>query len=563
MVISMTLIAPAGSCPSPELVIAPADMAGEDCTMKSALYYGDNLEILRKYIRSETVDLCYIDPPFNSQRNYNYIYKNIGEDVHAGSQAFVDTWTWEDRAVAGYEEIISNHENRFTRQTIELIRGLHGVLGEGPFLAYLISMTLRIVEIHRALKDTGTFFLHCDPTSSHYLKLIVDAIFCGTGLKGDFRNEIVWSYESGGRSKNDFSSKHDLVFRYTKSNTWTFNGDKVLIPRELARHNHMKKNIDEDGRVYYSIKSAGKIYKYYADEGVIPSDVWTDCSHLQQKDPERIGYPTQKPETLLRRMVLAASNEGDTILDAYCGCGTTIAVAQGSNRKWIGIDIAYQAISTVLKRLEEHFPTLDISNIPLTGIPKDMASARALAHKKDDRLRKEFEKWAILTYTKNRALVNEKKGADKGIDGIAYIFTGDKSADRMLLQVKSGAVKRSDIATLQGDMQRNKVPLGTLITLEEPTRSMIEHAKAEGYYEHPQAGQTCPKIQIVTVREIIEDGKRLDLPLSQEALRSAQSEMEGNQLVLALVPGSEQASLEKKPVGRVVSIGEKRARKTR
>lgn len=502
--------------------------------IKNTLFYGDNLDVLRKYVRDETVDLCYIDPPFNSKRNYNQIYNNIGDDESAQAQAFVDTWRWEERAIDGYEQIISNYEGRFTRQAIELIKGLRGVLGEQPLLAYLVSLTTRIAEIHRVLKPTGTFYLHCDPTSSHYIKLVLDGIFCGTSLKGDSHNEIVWNYESGGRPKKDFAGKHDLIFRYTKSDTWTFNADKVLIPRELARHNHMKKNVDGDGRIFYSIKSNGKIYKYYADQGVIPSDVWTDCSHLQQKDPERIGFPTQKPESLLRRIILASSNEGDLVMDAYCGCGTSVAVAQGYNRRWIGIDIAYQAISTILMRLEKHFPDLDVANISLSGVPRDMASARALANKKDDRLRKEFEKWAILTYTKNRALVNDKKGADQGIDGMAYVMKDDKEVDRMILQVKSGGVKRGDIATLQGDMQRNRAELGTLITLEEPTRNMIENAKAAGVYEHQLTGQTCPKIQIVTVRDIVEKGKRLDLPLSPDALRDALLKAEGNQLALEL-----------------------------
>jgi DNA modification methylase len=550
----MTLVTPktTGNVGIGYRFVEPSD---GDTMPVNILYYGDNLDVMRKYVKDETVDLCYIDPPFNSKRNYNQIYNNIGNDESAQAQAFVDMWTWEDRAIHGYEQITSNFENRFTRQTIELIRGFHAVLGEGPLLAYLVSVTLRIAEIHRVLKNTGTFYLHCDPTSSHYIKLVIDGIFCGTSLKGDFHNELVWGYESGGRPKKDFASKHDLIFRYTKSDKWTFNADKILIPRELARHNHMKKNVDTDGRIFYSIKSNGKIYKYYADQGVIPSDVWTDCSHLQQKDPERIGFPTQKPESLLRRIILASSNEGDLVLDAYCGCGTSVAVAQGFNRKWIGIDIAYQAISTILGRLEKHFPEMAVGNIALNGIPRDMASAQALAHKKDDRLRKEFEKWAILTYTNNRALVNDKKGADQGIDGIAYVMKNEKETDRMILQVKSGAVKRGDIATLQGDMQRSKAELGTLIILEEPTRNMIENAKAAGVYKHALTGQSCPKIQIITVRDMIEKDVRLELPLSYDALRAAQLDAQGDQLTLELKPPIPEVDEPKKPVSIRREVG--------
>ena len=485
------------------------------------LFYGDNLAILRKgKIPSESVDLCYIDPPFNSKRNYNQIYNNIGGEDRAQAQAFTDTWTWDDLANAGYSEILANAEGRFPAQLVELIKGMRAVLQEGSILAYLVSMALRITEIHRVLTPTGTFCLHCDPTSSHYLKLVLDAVFCSQG--GDFRNEIIWAYESGGRSKKDFGNKHDIVFRYTKSSKWTFNADAVLLSREETRHNHMKRGVDPDGRVFHSIKSAGKIYKYYDDEGVIPSDVWTDCSHLQQKDPERLGYPTQKPESLLQRIIKSCSNEGEVVLDAYCGCGTTVAVAQQLKRKWIGIDITYQSISLMLRRLEGAFGVDVLNTITTDGIPRDMASAEALAHKKDDRLRKEFEKWAVLTYTNNRAIINEKKGADAGIDARAFFKTGKLDNAKIIFQVKSGGVKRGDIATLRGDMGREQAALAVLVTLEEPSRNMVNEAKAAGLYKHEEMGRSYDRISIVTIKEIVEEGKRLDIPMSLEVLKAAQ-----------------------------------------
>ncbi len=497
------------------------------------LFYGDNLDILRRRgkgsIKDESVDLCYIDPPFNSKRNYNQIYNNVGTEDRAQAQAFLDTWTWDDRASAGYSEILANAEGRFQPQLVELIKGLHAVLGKGSLLAYLISMALRITEIHRILKPTGSFYLHCDPTSSHYLKLVLDAVFCSQG--GDIRNEIIWAYESGGRSKKDFGRKHDVVFRYSKSGKWIFNDDAISLSREKTRHNHMKKGMDSDGRVFYSIKSAGKIYKYYADEGVIPSDVWTDLSHLQQKDPERLGYPTQKPEALLERIIRASSNEGDVILDAYCGCGTTVAVAQRLRRKWIGIDITYQSISLVLRRLEKTFGADMLHQISTDGIPRDMASAIALAHKKDDRLRKEFEKWAVLTYTNNRAVINEKKGADAGIDAVAYFLTGKNDNAKIIFQVKSGAVKRGDIATLRGDMAREQATLAILISLEESTRPMLNEAKAAGQYLHATMGRNYDKISIVTIREILE-GKRLEIPMSVEVVKAAQTALNEEQMDL-------------------------------
>ena len=284
----------------------------------------------------------------------------------------------------------------------------------------------------------------------------------------------------------------------------------------------MKRGVDPDGRAFHSIKSAGKIYKYYEDEGVIPSDVWADFSHLQQKDPERLGYPTQKPGALLERIIKASSGDGDVVLDAYCGCGTTVAVAQKLNRKWIGIDITYQSISLILRRLEKSFGVNVLQHINTDGIPRDMESAEALANKRDDRLRKEFEKWAVLTYTNNRAVINEKKGADAGIDAVAYFLTAKTDNAKIIFQVKSGGVKRGDIATLRGDMGRENAALAILITLEEPSKPMVAEAKAAGQYKHETMGRSYDKISIVTVKEIVEDGKRLEIPMSLEVVKAAQ-----------------------------------------
>lgn len=485
------------------------------------LYYGDNLDILRRRIKDETVDLCYIDPPFNSKRNYNQIYNNIGNEDQAQAQAFIDTWVWDERASEGFSEILANDQGRFTPQVVDLIKGLKLVLRKGSLLAYLVSMTLRITEIHRVLKQTGSFYLHCDPTASHYLKLILDAIFVANG--GDYRNEIIWAYESGGRPKQDFGRKHDIIFRYTKSRQWMFNSDDIRLSRQLTRHNHMKRGVDEDGRVFHSIRSGGKIYKYYDDEGVIPSDVWTEFSHLQQKDPERLGYPTQKPEALLERIIKASSNEGNVVLDAYCGCGTTIAVAERLKRKWIGIDITYQSISLMLRRLEGQYGKAVLDTIILDGIPRDMNSAKALALKKDDRVRKEFEKWAILTYTNNRAIINDKKGGDRGIDGTAFFLTAKDENAKIVFQVKSGAVGRGDISKLNNDRTREGAELGVLLTLEPPTRGMREEANAAGFYQHEMMNQTYPRIQIATIAEMVEQHKRLNIPMSLEVLKKAQS----------------------------------------
>lgn len=482
--------------------------------MKNTLYYGDNLEVLRKYIRDETIDLCYIDPPFNSKRNYNQIYNNIGTEDKAQALAFIDTWVWDSQAMMGYNQILSNDEGRFAPQSVALIKGLKSVLGEGSLLAYLISMTLRITEIHRVLKETGSFYLHCDPTSSHYLKLILDSIFVSQG--GEYQNEIAWCYGSGGASKRHFSKKHDVIFFYTKGSGYTFNVDAV---REA--YSSPKKSMTPK-------MASGKEYVKMNPKGRIPFD-WWQIPILTNSAKERMGYPTQKPEALLEKIIDASSNEGDIILDAYCGCGTTVAVAERMKRNWIGIDITYQSISLMLRRLEGQFGEDVLESISLNGIPKDINSAKALANKKDDRLRKEFEKWAVLVYSNNRARINSKKGADEGIDGVAYFQTSKDENEKIIFQVKSGKVGRGDIAKLRGDMEKSSSALGIFITLENPTKPMIETAKAAGLYHHKLMQRDYDRIQIVSIKDIIENNSRLNMPLSVEVLKEVSKAKIDNQ----------------------------------
>lgn len=489
------------------------------------LYYGDNLDVLRRKIRSETVDLCYIDPPFNSKRTYNQIYNRLGTEDRAQAQAFVDTWTWDDRAIGGYDEILSNAKGRFQPQVVELIKGLHAVLGEDSLLAYLVSMALRVTEIYRVLKPTGSFYLHCDPTASHYLKILLDAIFLPTG--GDIKNEIVWHYRRWTGLAKKFQELHDLVFFYVKSDKYTFN---VLY----TSYTEGSKARKEQG-VLHRFK-AGEEPHLVSDgsideKGVRENDVWK-IPFVAPSAKERLGYPTQKPEALLERIIKASSDEGDVILDAYCGCGTTVAVAQRLKRKWIGMDITYQSISLILRRLEQSFGKAVLSSVSIDGIPRDMASATALAHKADDRLRKEFEKWAVLTYTENRAVINEKKGADVGIDARAYFKTGKNDNAKIIFQVKSGGVKRGDVATLRGDMARENAVLAVLITLEQPSRPMELEAKAAGQYRHADMGRSYDRISIVTAREIVEQGKRLEIPMSLEVLAAAKLAADADQIDL-------------------------------
>lgn len=544
---------------------------------QNTLFYGDNLDVLRNRIESESVALCYIDPPFNSKRNYNQIYNNIGAEDRAQALAFIDTWLWDAHAAEGYDQIIGNHLNRFTYQTIELIKGLRKVLGEGSLLAYLVSMTLRIAEICRVLKPTGSFYLHCDPTASHYLKLVIDSVFVPRG--GDFKNEIIWkrtTAHNDARQGNvvHMGRIHDVILFYTRSDRTTRR--ELYVPHRAEYADKFYRFQDDDGRRYtldnitgpggaakgnpqyeflgitrywrYSRERMQQLYdegrivqsrpgtvprfKRYLDEmkGISLQDLWDDIPPLAAHAAERLGYPTQKPEALLERIIDASSQPGDTVLDAYCGCGTTVAVAERLGRKWIGIDITYQSIALVLNRLEGQFGKDALKRISIDGIPKDMAAARALANKQDDRLRKEFEKWAILTYTENRAIVNDKKGADGGIDGRAYFQSTHSDTANMIFQVKSGGVTRSDIATLRGDMEKFAAAAATLITLQEPTPTMKQEAYSAGLYYHPLMDRNYNRIQIVTVQEIVEQNKRLELPMSHAAIKAAQMSNNAGQL---------------------------------
>jgi len=503
---------------------------------KNKLYYGDNLKILRDHIRDETIDLCYIDPPFNSKRNYNQIYNNIGREDKAQAQAFIDTWTWDDHANEGLAEIQSNKGGVFTSQSINLINGLRSVLKEGSLLAYLVSMTLRIAEIHRVLKSTGSFYLHCDPTASHYLKLICDGLFTSRG--GDFRNEIVWCYRGAGYPKKDFGRRHDSIFRYVKSKAFIFNLDEVreeYAETTKKRFAHYIGN--KRGKNDFGVQALNPL-------GRQPDD-WWQIQPIAPSAKERLGYPTQKPEKLLEKIIKASSNEGDVVLDAFCGCGTTVAVAERLNRQWIGIDITYQSISLILKRLEDSFGKDFTQNIldektqevipallELNGVPQDFESAVALANNKDDRTRKEFEKWMILTYSKNRATINEKKGGDAGIDGIAYIVHSKDTSEikEIIFSVKSNE-KLSPIVIrdLYGTVMREEAAAGILLTLY-PMPNLVKESKKYGLYHNDFTNNDYAKIKVVCVEDIFE-GNFIELPNVMETLKRAEQRAEQDKLL--------------------------------
>ena len=494
--------------------------------MKKELYYGDNLKVLQKFIKDESVDLCYIDPPFNSKRTYNQIYMNTGKET-AQVQSFIDTWRWDTAASTGYDEIISNNRGIFTMQTIDLISALRKILGQGSLLAYLISLTLRVSEIHRVLKPTGSFYLHCDQTAGHYIKILLDSIFTPKG--GEIRNEMVWAYSRmAAKGQKQLSRCHDTIFWYSKGKKWTFNINEIRLPyseSSKARAGYKKTNLG-GGKPKNEICELNEIGKF-------PED-WIQIPFIRGK--EYLGFQTQKPAALLERIIKASSNEGEVVLDAYCGCGTTVAVAEKLNRKWIGIDISYQAISLIIKRLEDTFDTKTINEINFHGIPFDFESAVALANKKDDRTRKEFEKWAVLSYTNNRGMIHEQKGGDRGIDGIAKIVDIDDNHQytdsQAIFSVKSNkTLSPNIIRELFGTVEREKASMGYLITLY-PMDNLIKESKKYGSYHNVLLGKTFDKIQVVSIKEILE-GKRFEIP-SIDILKKAEQDKTSKQIKLQI-----------------------------
>ncbi len=533
------------------------------------LFYGDNLEVLRRDIADQSVDLCYIDPPFNSKRNYNQIYNNIGREDYAQAQAFSDTWTWNELAQKGLDEILTNATGHYTAKIAALTQGLKEILGRGSFLSYLVQMTQRVVEIHRVLKPTGSFYLHCDPTASHYLKIICDAVFVENG--GDFLNEITWKRTTAHSDAKRFGATSDIILFYVKSNEYTWNRlsldhsdeylsrfkrsdpdgrrwqDDNLSAKGLTGGGYdytykgatslwrvplaTMERLDAEGRLYFTSKGGIRIKRYLDElDGVAIQNVWTDIPPINSQSKERLGYPTQKPLALMRRIIGASSQPGDTILDCFCGCGTTIVAAEEMGRNWIGIDITYQSIGLVLQRLEDSFGKQALSTIKIAGIPRDIDSARALATRADDRTRKEFEKWAVMSYANNRAIINEKKGADKGIDGMSYVVSGKETYDKIVYSVKSGGVGVKDLRDFNTAIDEAAAVMGVFITLDEPTKPMRDLAVSLPAYTAVN-GQKYPKIRLVTIAELI-DGESLQLPAytvdtTKRAIRSENKRSQG------------------------------------
>jgi len=459
-----------------------------DTLKTNVLYYGDNLEILRKYIPYNSIDLIYLDPPFNSKKDYNILFKeNGGVESEAQIKAFTDTWHWTQTAENTYHDIVTNGPLKVG----QLIGALHDAIGQNDVMAYLVMMATRLIELHRVLKPTGSLYLHCDPTASHYLKLVLDQIFGPANL----RNEIVWCYTSPGHSKRNFQRKHDIILRYSKSESYIFN--QQFVPYKSGIH------VSKEGEIlaYKGTVKPSRALEY-EQRGKPIEDWWTDVYSSDRVRKEMLGYETQKPLALLERIIKASSNEGDIILDPFCGCGTALVAAQKLNRRWIGIDITHLAITLMRNRLRDSFSGIQFEVI---GEPVDLASARALA--RQDRY--QFQWWA-LGLIKARPLGEKKKGADKGIDGvIQFIDDPSGKAKRAVVQVKSGHVGVNALRELKAVAAHDAQ--GIFITLEPPTGPMQTEAISTGFYHSPGWNKDYPKIQILTIEELLH-GKTVDMP---------------------------------------------------
>ena len=517
-------------------------------TEKNKLYYGDNLEVLRLYVKDESVDLVYLDPPFNSRQDYNVLFaEKDGSQSSSQIHAFEDTWEWNTEAMRAYEEIVEQGG-----RVADTMRAFKTFLFNTDMMAYLAMMAPRLVELRRVLKETGSIYLHCDPTASHYLKILMDAVF-GPQF---FRNEIVWKRTSAHNDPKKYGDIHDVLLFYSKSieHTWNpvytpytqeyidaewrelpsgryYKAENMLDPRNSmeeydfhgtsARWRTTPEKFEalwnapqtevpnSHGRV--KLGKNGKPIKrcriIFLDEmpGVPLQSWWHDIQSLKGGAQERLGYPTQKPEALLERILKASSNEGDTVLDPFCGCGTTVQVAQRLNRRWIGIDITHLAIGLIKKRLSDAFGTAIRERYEVIGEPTDYAGAKQLAEEN----KYQFQWWALGQVGARPA--EQKKGADRGIDGRLY-FHDDESgkSKQIIFSVKAGGVTVSQVRDLVGVLTREKAEIGVFLTFDEPTRPMLREAADAGLYKSSD-GSTYPRLQILTIQQILE-GKQPDYP---------------------------------------------------
>jgi site-specific DNA-methyltransferase (adenine-specific) len=520
--------------------------------MANKLYYGDNYEVLRRYLNDESVDLIYLDPPFNSRQDYNVLFaEKDGSRSSSQVHAFEDTWEWNIDAERSYQHIVETIGGRIA----DAMCAFRTFLGCSDMMAYLAMMAPRLVELKRVLKCTGSIYLHCDPTASHYLKVLMDAIFGPSMIK----NEIVWQRATPrGHAFTRFASTHDTLLFYAAGGTSRWDQTAAFLTYDLGaldRKTEEKYSLkDPDGRRYqltsllnpnpnrpnlrYEFLGVTRVWRWTRDRmlganekgfivqprpGAVPrfkryldeqkgkpiGDVWTDIPPINSQAQERLGYPTQKPEALLERLIKASSREGDLILDPFCGCGTTIQVAQRLNRTWVGIDITHLAIGLIKKRLSDAFGPQIGATYEVIGEPIDYAGAAKLAE--EDKY--QFQWWALGLV--GARPVEQKKGADRGVDGRIY-FHDERSGTtkQIVFSVKAGEnLAPAFVRDLSGVVQREKAQIGVLITLKRPTREMLKDASSYGFYESRWGKH--PRVQILTIEQLL-GGQGIDRPPTEE-----------------------------------------------
>lgn len=516
--------------------------------MGNILYYGDNLEILREpdYFKDKSVDLVYLDPPFNSNQNYNVLFKEK-DGTKAASQirAFEDTWTWSSDDEELYADLVTQGD-----KVADCLKAFRTFLGPCDMLAYLVMMAPRLVELRRVMKPTASIYLHCDPAASHYLKMMLDGIFG----PANFMGEVIWRRTSSHVSSRRWPRLHDVILNYAANIDEVFfdpprvEADEGWVKREYRHKDergvYMVDNLtgagttegpsgqpwrgvdpktigagrhwryspetldklDADGRIYWPARGKFPKLKQYLHEsgGKAVGDVWNDIQVIGRTAAERLGYPTQKPEALLERIISASSREGDLVLDPFCGCGTTIAAAQKLNRKWVGIDVTYPAIALVKNRLADAFG--DQADYQVVGEPASLPDAQELAESDPY----QFQWWALDLV--GARPVEKKKGADKGIDGrIVFQVDNRGNFDQVLISVKSGNLQASYVRDLRGVVEREKAAIGVLISMENPSKPMRTEAVVAGFFESKTWGKKYPKIQLLTVADLLA-GKKIEMP---------------------------------------------------
>lgn len=507
------------------------------------LYYGDNLSVLREHVASESVDLIYLDPPFNSQADYNIIFRDqAGQDSGAQILAFKDTWQWGRESEQALLDLLALHGElaRFLDDTVSR-------LGRNSLSAYLVMMSVRLVELHRVLKSTGSLYLHCDPAASHYLKTVLDVIF---GIR-HFRNEIIWKRTSAHSGSKRWGDVHDTILMYVKSREsywmtlhvpyddeyvkqrfgresggrrWkdadltgagTRKGDTGKVwrgfdPNSKGRHwAYLPVELDRldgEGRIYWPENGGWPRLMTFLDEmpGVSVQDVWTDIPPLNSQALERLGYPTQKPVALLERIISASCPEDGIVFDPFCGCGTTISAAERLGRQWVGIDVTHLSVSLIKARLKRDFDLVVGKDYQEIGTPRDVTGAQYFAEQDPF----QFQFWIVgeigaQPYGATSDSKKGKKGGDTGIDGQMYFRTPDGGKiERVIVSVKAGRnLNPAMVRDLRGTVEREKAAVGVLLLAHEPTKGMVQEAAQAGAYTWE--GRTYPKLQILTVAQLL------------------------------------------------------------